>query len=95
MLKRVLIIEPVHSANATEEDGPFSDTFVGGRGKVWDFISPLVHDTDAWPYVKSSSNNRNYWKDMISFYDHFLVPNNVDHLQKQAEIKLQNPTYAG
>ena len=33
-------------------------------------------------------------KTMLAFYDHFVVPNNVNHLQKQADIKLQNLMYA-
>ena len=73
------IIEPGHDVNATEEDGTFTDTYIGYRKKVWDPISQLLHVTDAWPNVKITRNNCDGRKAVLAFYDHFLGPNNVDH----------------
>ena len=95
MVIRVPIIGPVHAEYATEEDGPFSDTFIGDRGKVWDIIYLLLRVTDAWTHMQISRSNHNGQKAMIALYDHFLRPNNVDYPQKQAYTKLQNLTYAG
>ena len=95
MVKIVPITEPGNAANATEEYGPFSDTFIKDRGNVWDIIPPLLHVTDACTHVNSNMRNHDGWKAIIEFYDHFLGPNNMNHLQKQAEMKLQNLTYAG
>ena len=47
MVKIVRIIEPGHAANATEEDGPLSVTFIVERGKFWDFTSTILHATGA------------------------------------------------
>ena len=72
MVKIVLMIEAGHAANAREEYGCFSDTFIRYRRKFWDIISPLLHVTNAWPHVKSARNNRNGQKATLAFYDHFL-----------------------
>ena len=95
MVKRVLTIEPVHATNATEKDGPFADTFIGDRGKVWDIIYQLIYVTDAWPPVNVFRKKCDGRKAMLAFYDHFLGTNNVGHLQKQADMNLQNLTYSG
>ena len=94
MVKRAPIIV-AGNANCTESDGPFDDTFVGDRGKVWDLICPLLITTEAWPHVKSARKNRDGRKAMLAFYDHFLGPNNIDHIQKQAETKLLSLSYQG
>ena len=73
MVKIVTIIETGHSANATEEFGPFSDTLIGDIGKFWDFISPLLHFTYAWPHVKSTRKNHDVWKAIIAFCGHLYV----------------------
>ena len=45
--------------------------------------------------MKISRKNCDGRRDTIAFYDHFLGPNNVDHLQKLAEIELHNLMYTG
>ena len=95
MVKIVPIIDPGHASNAIEEDGNFSDTFIRDRGKVWGIPSPLLHVTDSCPHVKSAMKNLYVWKSMLAFYDHFWGTNNMDHLQKQAEVEIQNLIYAG
>lgn len=94
MVKRAPIIK-TGSMNGTEQDGPFDDTFMGDSGKVWDLISPLLITTEAWPHVKSARKSRNGRKAMLAFHDHFLGPNNISHIQKQAESKLLTLTYQG
>ena len=73
MVKGVLIIEPGHAANSTEEDGNVYESFTGDRGKVWDLISPLLYIMDCWPHGKRTQKNHNVWKSMIPFCDHFGV----------------------
>ena len=80
LVKRVPIIEPGHAANATEEDGPFSDTFIGDRGKVWDLIYAFLHVMDALQHMKGTRRNCDGRKAMLTVYDHFLGLNNMDHL---------------
>ena len=94
MVKRVPIIDPGHAANSTEDYGNFDDTSIVDIGKVWDLVSPLLNVTYAWSHVKGDMRNCDGHKTMLAFYDHFVVPNNVNHLQKQADIKLQNLMYA-
>ena len=94
-MKIVLIINSGYASNATEEDGPYSDTCIRDKGKVWDLISPLLHVTDEWPHMKTTRKNCDGKKVMLAFFDHFGGPNNVDHLQKQEEMNLQNLTYKG
>ena len=91
MVKIVPIIEPGNAANATESDWNFVNTFIRDREKILDIIYPYLHVTDTWPHVKSARKNRDGRKSMLAFYDHYLGPDNVDHLQKQAEMKLHNP----
>ena len=45
--------------------------------------------------MKSARKNRDGWKDMLAFCDHFGGPNKMDHLQNQAEMNLYNLMYAG
>ena len=71
MVKRAPIIV-AGNTNGTEQDGPFDDTSVGDRGKVWDLICPLLITTEAWPHVKSARKIRDGRKAMLAFYDHFL-----------------------
>ena len=40
------------------------------------------------PQVKSARRNRDGWKAVLTLYDYFLVLNNVDHLKKQADMKI-------
>ena len=60
MVKRAPIIATENPLE-TEEDGPFDNSFVFGRGKVWDLVSPLIIKAEAWPHIKlarTSSDGR-------------------------------------
>ena len=78
------IVEPLHAANATEEDGPFSDTLIGDIVKVWDLIYPLLNFYKVWPHMKRYRSNCDGQKAILASYDHFWGPNNAYCLQNQA-----------
>ena len=83
MVKRAKIVATGNMLG-TEHYGPFNESFVADRGKVWDIISQLIIKKEAWLHIKHSRTSRDGRKSMLEFHDHFLVPNSVDHIQKQA-----------
>ena len=84
MVKRATIIAEGNPLG-TEEDVPFDDSFVADIRKVRDLISPLIIKTEACPHTKHARKRRDGRKEMLAFYDHFMGPNNVNEIQKQAE----------
>ena len=94
MVKRAPIIAAGNPLG-TEEGFPFNDDFVFDRGKVWDLIYPIIVKTEAWPRIERARTIRDGRKAMMVFYDHFLGPNNVDCIQKQAEQKIFSLSYQG
>ena len=92
MIKRSLI-SVAGNTQGTEEDGPFNEFFIADRSKVWNLISPLIIKTEAWPHIKNARTSRDGIKAMLTFHHHFMGPNNVDYIQKQAEQKLLSLSY--
>ena len=76
MVKLAPIIESGHATNAIEEDGPFIDTVIGDRGKVWDLIDLLLQYMEVWPPMKSTRRNwmfgRIFLPSMTIFWDQIM-----------------------
>ena len=81
IVKRATIIATRNNPGI-EEDGPFNNSFVADRGKLWDLISPLIIKTEAWPHIKHARTSRDRRKAILAFNDQFMGPNNVDYIQK-------------
>ena len=92
MVKRSLIIAAGNSIG-TEKDGPFNESFVSDRGKLWDLISTPIIKKEASPYIKCYRTSHYGIKTMLEYHDHFLGPNTVNHIQKQAKQKLLSISY--
>jgi hypothetical protein len=74
-----------------EREGPFVDSFITDKGTAWDKLHVLFQDHESWTYMKAFRRARNGRLGFLSVHNHYLGPNNVDHMATQAESKLQNP----
>ena len=92
MFKRAPIIAAGNTLGI-EEYTLFEESLITDRGKVWDLISPLIIKTEACPHIKNARTSRDGIKAMLTFHHHFMGPNNVDYIQKQAEQKLLSLSY--
>eukprot|EP00543_Licmophora_paradoxa_P009148 CAMPEP_0202448362 /NCGR_PEP_ID=MMETSP1360-20130828/7172_1 /ASSEMBLY_ACC=CAM_ASM_000848 /TAXON_ID=515479 /ORGANISM="Licmophora paradoxa, Strain CCMP2313" /LENGTH=287 /DNA_ID=CAMNT_0049065891 /DNA_START=408 /DNA_END=1272 /DNA_ORIENTATION=- len=80
---------------ANENNGPFVDTFMIDRVEVWAKIVALFQPTEAWTYAKVGRSKKDGRKGYLAIYDHYLGPNNVDHLASAAEKTLYQLVYNG
>ena len=71
----------------------FNGSFIADREIIWDLISPIIIETEAWPLIKRARTSRDGRKVMLAFHDHFPGPNKVNQIQKQAEQKLLSLSY--
>ncbi len=62
---------------------------------VWDIISRITRKHSSWTYVKPAQRRRDGRMAFTGLYQHFLGPNNVDNMAKQAEDKLKNAVLSG
>ena len=65
------------------------------RDTVWEKLTSIFEDSTAWTYCKVGKRQRNGRKGYLAVYDHYLLPNNVDHMASVADKTLQNPVYYG
>ena len=77
----------------TEEDGPFDDSFVADKEKIWDLISPIIIKIEAWTHIKHARTSRGGINAILAFHDKFLGTNKVDHIQMQIGQKLLSLSY--
>ena len=95
-IKRGAIIDPTGVPGADpEKDGPFTDTYLSDRMKLWRLGAGLFKNTEAWPYFKVGKKNEDGRKGFKSVWDHYLGPNNVDHMAASAEKLLATSSYQG
>ena len=95
-IKRGAIIDPTGVPGADpEKDGPFTDTYLSDRMKLWRLGAGLFKNTEAWPYFKVGKKNEDGRKGFKSVWDHYLGPNNVDHMAASAEKLLASSSYQG
>jgi len=86
MISRAPIIE----GRVGTEDGPFTESSVMDRLKVWEKLSVLMADHEAWTYFKVGRKSKDGRKAFLAVDSHYLGPNNVDHMARAAERKLLN-----
>ena len=84
---------PIMATANASEDGPFVDTFIIDRVKVWEKLSVLMISAEAWTYFKIGRKSKDGRKAFLAVDGHYLGPNNVDHLARSAERKLHNLAY--
>ena len=97
IIARAPILEPTAVGNVAEleANGPFVDSYMTDRTMAWDKIANIFQDHQAWTYAKSARRSRNARKGYLGIYDHYLGPNNVDHMASKAERCLQTTCYRG
>ena len=78
-----------------EKDGPFTDTYLSDRMKLQRFGASLFKNTEAWSYYKVEKKNKNSRVGFKSVLNHYLSPNNVDHIAASAEKLLATSSYQG
>ena len=70
-------------------------TFIADRTIVWTAISTMARTSDWWTFVKKGQRTRDGRLSFLTVKNHYLGPNNVDHMAAEAEGKLQNLEYKG
>eukprot|EP00804_Cyclotella_cryptica_P015125 CCRYP_000688-RA/>CCRYP_000688-RA protein AED:0.22 eAED:0.24 QI:0/0/0/0.8/1/1/5/0/1053 len=78
-----------------EVNGPFTESFMTDRTTAWDKIAVLFQNHEAWTYAKPARRTRNGRAGFFGVYNHFLGPNNVDHMASKAERRLRDVNYHG
>ena len=63
--------------------------------KVSKMLADLLRNSDGWTYIKKAARKRDGRQAFLALKNHFLGPNNVDNMAKQAEDKLGSTTYLG
>lgn len=96
LIKRGAIIDPTGAPTTDpEKDGPFTDTYLSDRMKLWRHGASLFKNTEAWPYYKVGKKNEDGRMGSKSVWNHYLGPNNVDHMAASAEKLLAQSSYHG
>ena len=97
MIARAPILEPTAAGVVAEleANGPFVDSYMTDRTMAWDKIANIFQAHQAWTYAKSARRSRNARKGYFGIYNHYLGPNNVDHMASKAERCLQATCYRG
>ncbi len=83
------------SLKVHEKDGPFTDNFLLDRTRVFELLSSILCETDAWTVIKPFRIKRDGRGAWLMLWDHYLGENNVDHMAMEAEKALTTCTYKG
>ena len=76
-----------------EANDPFATSYLTDKATFLGNLNSTFVDSAAWTYFKVGKRQHNFSNRYLAFYDHFLVPNNVDHMGSAAEKILQNTLY--
>jgi len=89
----------VNQASATrtlkqqEKSGPFTENYLSDRKRVWDLLSSLLGETDTSAIIKPFKDKCDGRGAFLAVWDHYLGPNNVDHMANEAEKILATSRY--
>lgn len=87
--------EMIERAPIQDANGISTPTFTTDNHRVFELLASLTRDKDCWTYVRPSQRTRNGRLAYMALYDHYLGPNNLDHMASQAEGKLKSTRYYG
>ena len=95
MIARAPILESTAAGALAELElnGPFVDSYITDRTLAWDKLAPLFQTHESWTYFKSARKTRNGRMAFKAVFNHYLGPNNVDHMATKAERKLRDTIY--
>jgi hypothetical protein len=89
----------INQASATrtlkqhEKSGPFTEEYLSDRKRVWDLLSSVLSETDANTVIKPYKDKTDGRGAYLAVWDHYLGPNNVDHMANKAEKTLVTSRY--
>ena len=79
-----------------EKSGPFTEDYICDRGKVFDIITVVfASSAGALTIIKPFKKSRDGRGAFLALWNHYLGPNNVDHMAGGAEKVLANSSYKG
>jgi len=71
------------------------ETFSRDNNLVFSKLAEMLRNKDCWTYAKEFSRHKNGRAAFHALKNHYLGPNNVDHMSRDAECKLKNTVYTG
>ena len=83
------------TAEDHEKSGPFAGTFRTDNTRVYDLLVGIFAETDSHVVLKPFKKQRNGRGAWRALFQHYLGPNNVDHLAAAAEKELDSHRYNG
>ena len=97
MVARAPILAPGATGDVPtlESNGPFTQSFITDRSEVWAKLAVIFGSVECWTYAKIGRRTRDGRLCFRAVYDHYLGPNNIDHMASRAERKLRDSTYHG
>jgi hypothetical protein len=72
--------EMIARAPHWDDAGQSLSTYLADRHKVWELITEICCEDECWSYIKPSQRTRDGRKAYQCLYDHYVGPNNVDHM---------------
>ena len=93
--RATIVDRPVVAGTDPEVIGPFSDTYIADRKKVYELLCSIFQNTTAWIYLKKAKKYQDGRMGYKILFNHYLGPNNVDHMASAAERALSNSSYSG
>ena len=95
MVARAPIIAPGATGDVPtlEANGPFTQSFITDRSEVWAKLAVIFGSAECWTYAKIARRSRDGRLCFRSVYNHYLGPNNIDHMASRAERRLRDSTY--
>ena len=70
-------------------------TFKQDNKKVWEKLSQLCREETCWIYIKAHVKSQDGHAAYMSLKQHYLGPNNVNHMANKAENRIRSLSYTG
>ena len=83
------------SVEVYEKDGPFGGIFRTNNTRLYKLMTGIFAETDAHVVLKPYKKQRNGCGAWRALHQHYLGPNNVDHMAAAAEKELDSHRYNG
>ena len=89
----------INQASATmtlighKKRGPFTEEYLLDRKRVWDLLSSLLGENNASAVIKPFKDKCDGRGAYLTVWNHYLGPNNLDHMANEAEKTLATSRY--
>ena len=78
-----------------EREGTFNANFRIDYVKAHELMASFMHGTEVWVYVKCIRRLKSGCLLYHTVYDHYLGPNNLDHMVAKCDTRRITSTYNG